>query len=147
MTRENKKLVDLLNAQNLCVSYGRVLLLETALANAVVENTKRFQGMFVPPFKKKGTFVFFAVHNTDFAEDTADGKCTTHGTITAVYQKADAPGEPISPPYTSLNLRILLWLLITLLYCHVTSPDTNPRTMRGGRSSLSTRQVWLVHIS
>ena len=45
----NKKLVDLLNAQNLCVSYGRVLLLETALANAVVENTKRFQGMFVPP--------------------------------------------------------------------------------------------------
>ena len=42
--------------------------------------------------------MFFAVDNSVFSEDTADGKCTTHGTITAVYQKADAPGEPISPP-------------------------------------------------
>ena len=42
--------------------------------------------------------MFFAIDNTDFSEDTADGKRTPHGTITAVYQKADAPGEPISPP-------------------------------------------------
>ena len=33
----------------------------------------------------------------DFAEDTADGKGTTHGTITAVYQKANATGETIAP--------------------------------------------------
>ena len=42
--------------------------------------------------------MFFASDNTDFAEDTADGKGTTHGTVTAIYQKADAPGEPITPP-------------------------------------------------
>ena len=53
--------------------------------------------MYVLPFLKKGTFVFFSIDNTDFAEDTVDGKGTTHGTITAVYQKADAPGEPIAP--------------------------------------------------
>ena len=47
--------------------------------------------------------MFFAANNTDFAEDTADGKGTTHGTVTAIYQKADAPGEPITP---SLSLRI-----------------------------------------
>ena len=41
--------------------------------------------------------VFFAIDNTDFAEDTADGKGTTHGTITAVYQKANATGEYIAP--------------------------------------------------
>ena len=67
-----------------------------------MENTKWSDGLYVPPFLKKGTFVFFAVDNTDFAEDTADGKGTTHGTITAVYQKANAPGEVIAP---SLELR------------------------------------------
>ena len=56
--------------------------METALANAVVENTKPFQGLYVPPYLKKGTFVFFASDNTDFVEDTADGKGTTHGTVT-----------------------------------------------------------------
>ena len=43
-------------------------------------------------------FVFFASDNTDFAEETADAKGTTHGIVTAIYQKADAPGEPITPP-------------------------------------------------
>jgi len=61
--------------------------METALANAVVENTRGFQGLCVPPFLKRGGFVFFAADNTDFAEDTPDGKGTTHGTIIAVYQK------------------------------------------------------------
>ena len=46
--------------------------------------------------------MFFASDNTDFAEDTADGKGITHGRVTAIYQKADAPGEPITP----LSLRI-----------------------------------------
>ena len=93
--------MNLLSAHNYCVPYSRIMLLETSLANAVVENTRNFQGLYVLPFLKKGTFVSFAVDNTDFAEDTADGKGTTHGTITAVYQKADAPGEPIT---TSLNV-------------------------------------------
>ena len=45
----------------------------------------------MPPFLRNGTFVFFAADNSDFIEDTADGKGTTHGTITVIYQKADAP--------------------------------------------------------
>jgi hypothetical protein len=93
----NKKLIELLHSQNFCVSYSRTLLLETAIANAVVENALKFDGVYVPPFLKKRTFVFFAVDNTDFAEDTADGKGTTHGTITVVYQKENAPGEVIAP--------------------------------------------------
>jgi len=76
-----------------CVSYGLTLLLETAIANAVVENALKFDGVYVSPFLKKGTFVFFAVDNTDFA----DGKDTTHGIITVVYQKKNAPGEVIAP--------------------------------------------------
>ena len=91
-------MTDLLHVQNYCISYRRTLLLETAIANAVVEkNNKKFDRIYVPPFLKKGTFIFFAIDNTDFAEDTLDGKGTTYGTITAVYQKADAPGEPTAP--------------------------------------------------
>lgn len=93
----NKRLMDLLNAHNFCASYNCALLLETALANVVVENITHFQGLYVPPFLKKGTFVFFAVDNTYFAEDTADGKGTTHGTVTAVYKKANAAGESVAP--------------------------------------------------
>ena len=94
----NNKLVNLLNAQGHCASYSRALIMETTLANAVVENTKQCKRLYVPPFLKNGTFMFFAADNTDFAEDSADGKGTTHGTVTAIYQKADAPGEPITPP-------------------------------------------------
>jgi len=71
--------------------------LETAIANGKVENALKFDGVYVPPFLKKGTFVFFAVDNTDLAEETADGKGTTHGSITVVYQKKNAPGEVIGP--------------------------------------------------
>uniref|UniRef100_UPI00358E2BC8 uncharacterized protein n=1 Tax=Myxine glutinosa TaxID=7769 RepID=UPI00358E2BC8 len=94
----NKKLMGLLNAHGYCVSIVRALLMETALANAVVENTRQFEGLYVPPFLKRGAFVFFAADNTDFAEDTPDGKGTTHATITAVYQKSDVPGEPVAQP-------------------------------------------------
>ncbi|KAK5909568.1 hypothetical protein CesoFtcFv8_003485 [Champsocephalus esox] len=94
----NKKLMNLLNSHGYSVSHGRALLMETALANAVVENTRAHQGLYVPPFLRKGTFVFFAADNTDFAGDTRDGKGTTHGTITAVYQKIDPSKEPVAEP-------------------------------------------------
>ncbi len=115
----NKMLLDLLSAHDYCVPYGRTLLKETALANAVVQNTRQFQGLYVPPFLKKGAFVFFAVDNTDFSEDTADGKGTTHGTITAVYQKADVPGEPIAPPLkigVAQNLSVTPYY-VDMLHC------------------------------
>ena len=53
--------------------------------------------MYIPSFLKKGTFVFFAIDNTDFAEDTVGDRSTKHGTIAAVYQKANASGEQIAP--------------------------------------------------
>src|SRR6218665_2487688 len=39
----NKMLMDLLSAHDYCVSYGRTLLIETALANAVVECCRKHQ--------------------------------------------------------------------------------------------------------
>lgn len=113
-----------------CVLYGHALLMETALANAVVQNTQEFQGLYVPPFLKKGAFVFFAVDNTDFSEDTADGKGTTHGTITAVYQKAEVHGEPVAPP---LKIGDAQSLTVTpyhvdMLHCDKPKPELAKRT-------------------
>ena len=73
------------------------MLLETAIANASVDSAKKFDGLYVPPFLINCTFVFFAIDNTDFVEDTVDGKSTTHSTMTAVYEKASTPGELIAP--------------------------------------------------
>ena len=47
--------------------------METALANAAVENTRQFQGLYELPFKK-GAFVFFAVDNTGFERTLLMGK-------------------------------------------------------------------------
>ena len=78
---------------------------------------KQFKGLYVPPILKKGVFVFFAADNIDFAEDTQDGKNTTHGAITAVYQKKDASGECIVPKlcvdYKKIqSLKLLLTVLL-----------------------------------
>ncbi len=69
---------------------------------------------YVPPFFKKGSFVFFAIDNTDFNEDTVDGKGTTHGTITTVYQNANVPGELIVP-----NLEVGDASNLSVLPCHI----------------------------
>jgi hypothetical protein len=50
-----KMLMDIISAHDCCVLYGRTLLIETALVNAVVlsvQNTRGFKGLFVPPFIK-----------------------------------------------------------------------------------------------
>ena len=124
----NKLLLELMSSLGYCLSYKRTLMIETALANAVVENTRKFQGLYVPPFLKKGAFIFFAADNTNSSEDTVNGRGTTHGTITAIYQKADAPGEPIAPPLC-VDINQTNSLSITphhtpLLHCQKPIPQT-----------------------
>ena len=126
----NKKLLERLSAQGYCVSYNRVMHLETALANAVVENTMMFQGLYIPPFLRRGAFVFFAADNTDFAEDSVDRKGTTHGTIVAVYQKATTLGEPLSPPLkmTETNSLSVTPYHVQMLQCDKPVPKPIRRT-------------------
>ncbi len=40
----------------------------------------------------------FCSRQCRFLEDTPDGKGTTHGTITVIYQKDSAHGDPVAPP-------------------------------------------------
>ena len=80
-----KKILDLLSSKGLTVSYIRILLLETSLANAVIRRMKENGGIYVPPVLKKRTFVFFAANNSNLMEDSPDGKGTMHGTIFVAY--------------------------------------------------------------
>ena len=73
----SKKLLEFL--------HGFGLSVETQLANAVIEATQE-QGAYLPATMCKGTFIFFAIDNTDFNEDTPDGKRTLHATATALHQ-------------------------------------------------------------
>ena len=57
--------------------------LETSLANAVIDQMRQCNGIYIPP----GIIPFYAADNTDFNEDTPDGKGTLHGTIIVVYQE------------------------------------------------------------
>ena len=82
----SKKLLELLHDFGLSVDYSRILRLETHLANSVIE-ANRAQGAYLPSTMHIGTFIFFAADNSDFNEDTPDGKRTLHATATALYQR------------------------------------------------------------
>lgn len=43
--------------------------------------------LYIPWTVQKGQFNFFAIDNTDFSEDTPDGKRITHATAIAVFQE------------------------------------------------------------
>ena len=53
-------------------------------------------GVYIPPSLQKDRFIFFAIDNSDFAEDTPDGKHTLHATATAVYQQKHQDDEPVT---------------------------------------------------
>ena len=68
------------------VNYVRILRIETQLAQAVLSNFSE-QNIFIPPKLCKGQFIFFSVENSDFSEDTPDGKNTLHATAMVVFQR------------------------------------------------------------
>ena len=95
----SKILIDIAKSEGSGIPYHRVIQIETAIANAVIENCKTFNGVYVPPFLQRGVFVFFSTDNVNFAEDTMDGKEITNATVIAVYQVPSQTAERISPPF------------------------------------------------
>jgi hypothetical protein len=83
----NKDLVSFLASQGYCISYNRTLMIETSIANAVIENMMHHNDIYIPSFIKRDKFLFFAMDNIDFCEDTPHGKDTLHATVTVVFQQ------------------------------------------------------------
>ena len=81
-----KKLIKMLHGFGASVDYPRLLKLETQIANTILDQMVINNGIYVPRNIVKGEHIFFAIDNSDFAEDTPDGKNTLHGTTVSVYQ-------------------------------------------------------------
>ena len=97
----SERLINYFHAQGISVDYSRVLRIETQLAQAVIKRMENTGGVYIPPKLKSGKMLFFAIDNIDFAEDTADGKNTLHGTMMTALQQED---ELLPPIHDKLQL-------------------------------------------
>ena len=82
----SKSVIDVLHELGVSVNYVRILCIEIQLAQAVLSNSSE-HNIFTPPKLCKGQFIFFSVDNSDFSEDTPDGKNTLHATAMVVFQR------------------------------------------------------------
>ena len=75
------------------VEYNRLLHVESQVEASALKRMEHNEGLFLPPDIVKGRYVFFAIDNIYFQEDTYDGRNTLHGTSMAIYQKSHAEDE------------------------------------------------------
>ena len=117
----SRSLLEILNGFGVSVDYKRILKLETQIAEEVC-NQMAIEGVYIPPFVQQNRFVFFAIDNSDFNEDTPDGKRTTHATATVVYQQT-LPGDEDRAfslqPKKGQNTALRQWSEPVLQECHI----------------------------
>ena len=85
----SKELLDCLSNLNLSITYDKTLQIQTSMANAVCKVIDENNGSFIPPSVNKEKRVFFANDNTDFKNDTPNGKGEFHGTGLIICQRYD----------------------------------------------------------
>lgn len=82
----SRSMIDVLHQLGVSVDYTRILRIETQLAQAVLRNSSE-HNIYIPPELTKGKFIFLSVDNSDFSEDTPDGKNNLHATAMIVSQR------------------------------------------------------------
>ena len=105
------------------ISYITYLFSEWRIAVEEIRRMEMNGGAYLPPDISLGRFVFFAVDNVDFLEDTPDVKRTLHGTAMAIYQRYKE-GDVTKPlKFTEATLTSSLTQIprtvTELLPCHV----------------------------
>lgn len=91
----SSSLVDYLHHISVSVEYTRILRIETQLAQAVLKRSAQYD-VYVPPGLVAKEFIFFAIDNSDFSEDTPEGKDTLHATAMVVYQRTSNHASPVA---------------------------------------------------
>ena len=90
----SKGLIDHLSELSLCISYEKVLRIQTAMAESVAQRITENDGVYIPPLISPDSPVYFAIDNIDSKNDTRDGKGEFHGTSSIVYQTSDPTHKP-----------------------------------------------------
>ena len=92
----SKKVVNILSRLEMSSNYAYLIKPEKRIGHAVLEKMIEDGGNYIPPDFVSGRYIFFAIDNVDFREDTMSGQITLHATAMAVYQQVmndDAPPE------------------------------------------------------
>ena len=63
--------------------------IETEIANAVTKTMEENNGQFIPPGIVRNRGIHFAIDNTDFRNDTPNGKSEFHGTGMTAFQRCE----------------------------------------------------------
>lgn len=89
----SKSLINMLHGFGMAVEYNRILRVEAQIEATVVQRMEENGGVYIPSDVVFGRYMFMAIDNSDFNEDTYDGQNTLHGASIAIYQKIQ-PGDP-----------------------------------------------------
>ena len=89
----SKKMIDCLSDLDLGITYDKLMKIENEVGNAVMKQISENDGVFLPPTIDLGRPLHFAIDNTDFHNDTPDGKTEFHGTGQIIFQKRGDKSE------------------------------------------------------
>lgn len=89
----NKGMINLLHGFGLSVEYNRLLRVETEIERHVIKRMDNDGGLYIPTAIVRGRHIYFAIDNSDFSEDTHDGKRTLHAAAMVIYQPSKPEDE------------------------------------------------------
>ena len=148
----SKSLIERLGQLDLTVPYKKVMEIETAIANSVLEKMASMGGVYKPPWLMNDKFVWFALDNIDFLESTPNGMSTLHGTATAVYQTSsdESPNTTLHIDRSSRSQTLDTAVPMKILSCDKPVP-TNQKcvcTLNSCKSSTETNKemdmAWVI---
>ena len=110
--------VNMLHNFGYSISNRRCISVETSLTNEVIKNSVE-NGFYLPENAKKSNIIMYHLDNTDFLEDTIDGKNTTHALLLvgAQYPTSNEPFQVIPPVKISGCTKLLPDSFGDLEYC------------------------------
>ena len=97
----SKKVINILSRLEMSRNYTYLIKLEKRIGHAVLEKMIEDGGDCIPPDFVSGRYIFYAIDNVDFREDTMSGQITSHATAMDVYQQVMNDDAP--PVYLNLS--------------------------------------------
>ena len=91
----SKKIINCLSDLGLSIDYDRVIKIETEISNSVTDIINKNNWVYVPHTILKDKAIHFAIDNTDFHNDTPDGKGEFDGIGQILFQKADSKAKTL----------------------------------------------------
>ena len=101
--------------------------IETEIANATTKIIEENNGVFIPPTVESGTRMHFAIDNTDFHNDTPNGKLEFHGTGQILFQKQNEHQNETTLTIERSSRSTIIFkhnLFVKTMLCHKPTPQS-----------------------